>query len=125
MYCDTKIEIHRVPHRAQLALAQTNLAVVEAIDTARRHSVTAPSFFDDFSSFVAFFARVDDDLFAPFLTRATRDMADEIHLSASEDNDDLLWQINLHMVRCPGLTTRGDDNIATHCVPHHRRHEVN
>ena len=33
---DTEIEIHRVPHGAQLAFTLTHFAVVEAIDTTGR-----------------------------------------------------------------------------------------
>ena len=52
-------------------------------------------------------------------------MTDEIHFSASEDDNDLLWQIDLDVMWGAWLAARGNDNIPTHCVPQHRRHEVN
>ena len=71
MHSDAEVEVHRVPHRAQLALTQTDLAVVEAIDATRRYSVAAPPLFNHFCSLVAFFAWVDDDFFTPFFTCTT------------------------------------------------------
>ena len=71
MDSDAEVEIHRVPHGAQLAFAQTNFAVIEVVHTTRGNCLAADAFFDDIGSLVSFFARVDDDFLAPHFSGAT------------------------------------------------------
>ena len=123
---DAVVEVHRVPHPAEGALADTldlPVVLVDAARGVRDAALAAPQWLG--AVLVAHLAGADRDLLAPLLAGAARHVRDQRRAVTDEEHDDLLRQVHLGVVGVGAeRAARLDVDGALQALPHLVRHDT-
>ena len=116
---DAVVEVHRVPHRSQCAVADALDLAFVLEHPARRLGDAAHLLLDGLLEHIATLVGVERDGVAPLLAVAARDVRDEPRLVLVEHDEHLFGQVDLGVVGEPTRRAAGRDlDRILHPIPH-------